>query len=113
MGKNPPPQDVRAQLGRIRSSPAFGGSPRLGRTLEFLVEEALAGRGERIDDYAVGVKGLGFPTDFAPAENPAVGILLRRTRRALRAYYEDLGGQDPIRIEIPAAGCTPAFSSNS
>jgi adenylate cyclase len=105
------PQEIRAQLHRIRSSSAFE-SHGLGRTLEFVVEEALAGRGDRIDDYSVGVKGLGFPPDFTPSTNPAVRVLLKYTRQALKAYYGDQGVKDPIRIEIPPGSCTPSFSPN-
>lgn len=113
MGKNTPPEEIRAQLGRIRCSPAFASSPHLGSTIEFLVEEALAGRGDSIDDYAVGVKGLGYPVGFAPSANPVVHVLLRRARRALTAYYADMGVRDPVRIEIPAGSATPRFSPNA
>ena len=112
MGKNTRPEEIRAQVDRIRTSPTFESSQRLGRALEYLVEEALAGRGDRIDDYSVGVKGLGFPADFAPSTNPAVRVLVRHTRRALRAYYGHMGLRDPIRIEIPPGSCTPTFSPN-
>ena len=105
------PQEIRAQLHRIRSSSAFE-SHGLGRALEYVVEEALAGRGDGIDDYAVGVKGLGFPPDFTPSTNPAVRVLLKYTRQALKAYYGDLGVKDPIRIEIPPGSFTPRFSAN-
>jgi hypothetical protein len=113
MRENLAPQEIRAQLDRIRSSPVFESSHGLGRALEFVVEETLAGRGDRIDDYSVGVKGLGFPPDFTPSTNPAVRVLLKYTRQALKAYYGDLGARDPIRIEIPLGSCTPTFSPNA
>ena len=49
-GSVPEPEAVRAQLERILASPHFAGTARSHRFLRFVVEEALAGRVERLKE---------------------------------------------------------------
>jgi hypothetical protein len=102
-------RDIRAQLGRILASPTFSNFPGLRPLLEFMVEETLAGRADRLNQHTIGVDGLGYPPDFEPSINPAVRLLSRLARRRLKTYYHKPGADDAIRIEIPAGSYTPAF----
>jgi len=55
---------VRAQLGRILASEYFVRSERLSRFLEFTVEQTLAGRGELLKEYPIGVEVFGRKDSF-------------------------------------------------
>src|SRR4051812_31614802 len=56
--------EVRAQLERIVASAEFTVPERARRMLRYVVEEALAGRGERIKAYTVAVEVLGRDEGF-------------------------------------------------
>ena len=49
------PEKARAQMERILASPTFGTAKSARRFLRYVVEETLAGRGDQIKEYAVGV----------------------------------------------------------
>ena len=108
----PTPQEIGDQLDRLLVSQEFRTSERLADFLRFIVEETLAGRAIEINQRTVGVKGLGYASNFDPQTNPAVRIQARRLRRALDQYYYNQGNKDPIRIYIPKGGYVPVFLPN-
>jgi hypothetical protein len=66
------------QLGRILASKAFRQSDRLKRFLTFIVEETIAGRGERLKEFVVGVEVFDKPEAFDPRNDPIVRVQARR-----------------------------------
>ena len=66
--------------------------------LEYLVNEALAGRGERLKAYNVALEVFDRPETFDPVVDPLVRIEAARLRDKLRQYYEADGQGDPVRI---------------
>ena len=63
------PMDVREQLERILASPDFAVSERDRKLLRYVVEEALAGRAERIKAYSIATEVFGRDAAFAIAPN--------------------------------------------
>ena len=98
---------IREQLVRILNSAPFHQSQRRQRFLEYIVNEALAGRGERLKAYNVALEVFDRPETFDPAIDPLVRIEAARLRDKLREYYEGDGQGDPIRIELPKGTYTP------
>src|SRR5262245_38357175 len=74
------------QLARILDSRAFRQADRLKRFLTFIVEETLAGRGERLKEFVVGVEVFGKPESFDPRNDPIVRVQARRLRSQLARY---------------------------
>jgi len=101
------------QLNRILSSPGFKGSRVLSGFLEFVTRETLAGRQQEIKEYSIGVHVLFKKMDFNPQLDSIVRIHAGRLRRALNEYYQILGNQDPIRIDIPKGCYIPVFDSQN
>ena len=58
------PEEIRAELDRILSSPDFSASKRRRGFLRFVVKEALAGRAEMIKEYTIAVTVFGRSKDF-------------------------------------------------
>ena len=108
-GSGPSADDVRAQLARLLASGAFPASVRRRRLLEYVVEETLAGRSDRLKAYALAVFGLGREAGFDPQGDPIVRLEASRLRRGLERYYLTDGRDDPIRITIPKGHYVPAF----
>ncbi len=98
---------IREQLGRILHSGQFAQSRRRQRFLEYVVTEALAGRGELLKGYNVGREVFDRPETFDPAIDPIVRIEAGRVREKLREYYGTDGQDDPIRIDLPKGTYTP------
>ena len=65
---------IRHQLDRILHSGPFHQSQRRQRFLEYLVDETLAGRGERLKGYNVALEVFGRPETFDPTVDPLVRI---------------------------------------
>lgn len=98
---------VRAQLHRILNSAPFQRSRRRQRFLEYIVNETLAGRGDRIKGYTIAVEVFERPSTFDPNIDPTVRIEAARLRDRLREYYEADGQGDPVRIELPKGSYAP------
>ena len=103
----PDQKAIREQLVRILNSGPFHQSQRRQRFLEYLVNETLAGRGERLKAYNVALEVFDRPETFDPVTDPLVRIEAARLREKLREYYGTDGQGDPIRIDLPKGTYTP------
>ena len=105
-------EEIRAELERILSSREFPGAGRAAAFLRYVVEETLAGRGNRIKGYSIAIEVFGRDETFTQ-DDPVVRIEAGRLRRSLERYYLVEGHRDPVRIDIPKGGYAPAFSWNA
>ena len=107
------PQAIRSQLGKILSSDAFIRSRRIQRFLEFIVEEALAGRADQLKEYGIGVAVFDKSDDFEPAVDPIVRNEARRLRLKLIEYYGQTQSRegDQVMIDIPKGAYVPVFAA--
>lgn len=100
---------IRREIERIAASGPFRRAPRLVEFLRFVVEETLAGRGEELKEYRVGVSVYRRPADFDPATDSVVRVEARRLRAALDRYETEASGRITISIRIPKGGYVPEF----
>jgi len=98
---------IREQLVRILNSGPFHQSHRRQRFLEYLVNESLAGRGERLKAYNVALEVFERPETFDPTVDPLVRIEAARLREKLREYYGTEGQSDAIHIDLPKGTYAP------
>ena len=75
--------DARAALRHVLQSLQFEASERNRRFLEYVVEETLAGRAERIKAYSIATVVFGRDANFDPQLDPVVRMEARRLRRSL------------------------------
>ena len=101
--------EITAQLNRIRSSADFDVPERARKFLSYVIEEAIAGRADRIKAYSIATVVFGRDPSFDAQNDPVVRIEAGRLRRALERYYLVAGRQDPIVITIPKGGYVPIF----
>jgi adenylate cyclase len=101
---------VREALERILGSPGFDASARNRRFLQYIVEETLAGRADRLKGLTIAIDVFGRdPGTFDAQHDPVVRISAAKLRRRLERYYLTAGREDPIRIDIPKGTYVPAF----
>ena len=104
------PDQIRTQLGRVLESALFSNSQRSSQFLQFVVNQSIEGRPEEIKESLIGIEVYGRdPSSFDPKTDSIVRAEASRLRAKLREYYEALGKDDPIRIELPKGSYTPLF----
>jgi TolB-like protein/Tfp pilus assembly protein PilF len=100
---------VLEQLNRIFVGRAFRQADRLKRFLKFVVDETIAGRGERLKEFVIGVEVFEKDETFDPRNDPIVRVQARRLRAQLARYYREEGHADEVLIELPKGGYAPVF----
>jgi tetratricopeptide (TPR) repeat protein len=100
---------IESQLEKILRSDIFTKADSLRRLLRFVVDETVAGRGEDIKEYSLGVSVLGKGDSFDPKADPIVRVQMRRLREHLARYYASDGRREPLIIDIPKGRYMPAF----
>jgi tetratricopeptide (TPR) repeat protein len=106
-------KEVSAALGRILATPAFVRSLRLAQFLQFAVKQRLSGRADSPKEFEVGVQVFGRPPDYDCRIDPVVRVQARLLRFKLHEYYETVGKNDPIRIELPKGVYLASFSDQT
>ena len=108
---DPRPEDVRAQVDEILSSPDFAQSDRLQKFLRFVVEETLAGRASTLKEYTIALEVFERDESFDPQTSSIVRVEASRLRSKLEKYNATAGRNDPIRIGLPPGSYVPAFQT--
>jgi TolB-like protein/Flp pilus assembly protein TadD len=100
---------VQQALDRILASATFQQVDRLKRFIGFIVSEALAGRGDQLKEYVIGVQVFGKEVSFDPRTDPIVRVQARRLRTRLARYYREEGQTAEVVIDLPKGGYVPVF----
>src|SRR5215472_2184572 len=106
-----PCESVRKELERVLASPGFVRNERLSRFLRFVVECQLEGREGELKEAVLGVEVFGRQPGFDPKQDSTVRTEAARLRARLAEYYAQEGSADPIIIDLPKGGYSPAFRS--
>ena len=100
---------IRGQLERLLASATFRQVDRLKRFLNFIVTEAVAGRGDQLKEYVIGVQVFDKESSFDPRADPIVRVQARRLRTRLMRYYREEARPDELIVELPKGGYAPTF----
>ena len=100
---------IESHLEKIQRSGVFSTADSLRRLLRFVVLETIAGRGDDVKEYSLGVSVLGKGDSFDPKADPIVRVQMRRLREHLARYYAADGRSDPLIIDIPKGRYVPVF----
>jgi len=95
-------------LDRILRSSGFQNSGRRAQLLRYLVERTLAGEGDAISEYGIGVDVFGKPPSFDPRLESIVRTEFSRLRQKLADYYA-AGSTGEVVIAFPPRSYVPAF----
>ena len=104
---------IRDQLSAVLDSVMFAHAERLGRFLRFVVDETLAGRADRLNQFAIAIDVFDRDETFDPAIDAIVRVEAGRLRSKLLEYYDELGRDDAIRIELPKRSYVATFRRRS
>ena len=100
----PTADDVRHQLDRLLASSGFANAGRMSRFLKFVVEKTLAGEGERLKEYVIGIEVFDRDASYDPRLDSIVRVEAARLRTKLAEYYAGEGRGDPVVLSLPKGG---------
>ena len=100
---------VRCELERLLTSPSLRDSDYLKRFLRYIVEHTLAGEGDALKEYRLGVEVFDRDASFDPKIDPVVRMTARRLRAKLTEHYENGGLGATLRIEVPKGRYAACF----
>jgi TolB-like protein len=107
----PTPDAVRGELERILASEPFANAGRLSRLLRYVVERTLAGEGDQLKEYVLGLEVFDRDERYDPRLDSIVRVEARRLRAKLDEYYRNGGAGDPLIISLPKGGYVPIFGA--
>ncbi len=110
----PTAEETRNQVQKILNSTTFSRADRLKRFLDYIVEESLADRADRIKGYSIAIEVFDRAPDFDPQNDPIVRVEASRLRKKLAIYYKEEGKLDSVFIGLPKGAYIPeiVFSEN-
>jgi TolB-like protein len=100
----PTSDQVRGQLDRLLASSVFANAGRMSRFLKFVVEQTLAGDGERLKEYVIGVEVFDRDAGYDPRIDAIVRVEAARLRSKLAEYYAGEGRSDAVVLSLPKGG---------
>jgi adenylate cyclase len=110
---DPTAEEVRAELKRILASEGFANADRMSAFLRYVVDRALAGEGDKVKEYAIGVDVFGRDANYDPRLDSIVRVEARRLRSKLEEYYARAGSVDPVTIVLRRGGYLPVFETKA
>jgi TolB-like protein len=105
-------QEIRTEVARVLESSPFVNSDRLARFLRFTVDAAIAGQGDSLKEYLIGVEVYDRKPPYHPSQDSIVRTEARRLRSKLKEYYEGEGKDDPVFIYFRPGSYLPVFRRN-
>src|SRR5256885_951039 len=102
--------DERWQLvHRIVSSPPFQKSGRLRDLLQYITEQTIRGYAHELTEQHIGEAIFHKPLGYSPLEDSSVRVHARQLRLKLHEYFDGVGRNEPLIIEIPKGSYAPSF----
>ena len=105
-----PTTDDRWQLvQRIVSSPPFHKSGRLRDLLLYITEQTIRGLAHELTEQHIGEAVFHKATGYSPLEDSSVRVHARQLRLKLHEYFDGLGREEALVVEIPKGAYAPIF----
>src|SRR5687768_11027639 len=101
---------VRAELERVLRSAGFRRADRSSALLRYVVEQTLAGRGDQLKEYTLGVEVFGRGAAFDQRTDPIVRAEAARLRDRLTRFYASDAPDTLVVIELPKGSYVPRFT---
>ena len=100
---------ARSELERLLTSASLRDSEILKRFLQYIVKQTLAGKGDQLKEYRLGLDVFDRSASFDPRLDPVVRVTARRLRAKLREHYENDGRSALVRIDVPKGSYATYF----
>ena len=96
---------------RIVSSPPFQKSGRLRDLLQYLAAQTIHGCAYELTEQHIGETLFHKPAGYSPLEDSSVRVHVRQLRLKLHEYFDGVGREEKLIVEIPRGSYAPTFRS--
>ncbi len=110
IGLAPTHAEIRAQLKKILTSPAFNGAEILKSFLGFVGGKSLEGPEGEVKEYTNATEVFGRSDNYDPRIDSLVRVHAARLRSKLEEYYTSEGKSDHVYVSLPKGHYVPAFA---
>jgi hypothetical protein len=101
---------LRAHVKEIAASKGFRGSDRCARFLQYIVEQAIAGRAGALKERVIGVEVFGRPSDYDTSQDAIVRVTASDLRKRLLRHYGKSGSHSRFQIHLPVGSYIPEIA---
>lgn len=98
------------QINRVVSSPVLQSSEALCSLLKFLARNSIATPEVPVKEYQIATELFGRPASFDPRLDSAVRVQMSRLRVKLNEYYNTVGREDLMVVQIPKGSHAVTFT---
>jgi hypothetical protein len=103
-------EEARTEVERLLTDPRFHGTERAKKILRYIAERCFEGESDGVKAYAIALDVLNRPSRFDSTSDPIVRIEVSRLRGALSNYYEIVGPELDVVVQIPIGRYVAIFS---
>jgi hypothetical protein len=96
-------------LQEVIASPYFCNSKRYPALLQYIVENTLAGKSDRLKERTLGIEVFDRPSTYDTNAEAVVRFTAGEVRKRLLLYYNERGRNSGIRISLPVGSYIPEF----
>jgi hypothetical protein len=100
---------VLRELREVISSPYFCNSKRYPALLQYIVENTLAGKSDRLKERTLGIEVFDRPSTYDTNAEAVVRFTAGEVRKRLLLHYNERGQNSGIRISLPVGSYIPEF----
>jgi hypothetical protein len=100
---------VLRELQEVIASPYFCNSKRYPALLQYIVENTLAGKSDRLKERTLGVEVFDRPSTYDTNAEAVVRFTAGEVRKRLMLYYTERGRNSSVRISLPVGSYIPEF----
>src|SRR5215813_1707380 len=97
------------EIEKLVNSHILHGSESLCKLLRYLADQALNHPGTSVKEYQIATELFGRPANFDPHMDATVRVQAGRLRMKLAEYYNSVGAQDSIVVELPKGSYALSF----
>src|SRR5215813_10853452 len=97
------------EIEKLVNSHILHGSESLCKLLKYLAEQALNHPGTSVKECQIATELFGRPAHFDPHTDATVRVQAGRLRIKLAEYYNSIGAQDSIVVELPKGSYALCF----
>jgi TolB-like protein len=105
----PSRDEVVRQLDRLLASEAFANTERGRRFLRYVVDRTLAGEGDQLKEFVIGVDVFDRGDEYDPRIDSIVRVEAGRLRSKLDHYYSRATDDDSVVIRMARGSYVPSF----
>ena len=100
---------IRAQVERMAVSPLFAQGERMVALLRYLVDAAIAGTADDLNQYRIAIDVMRRDARFDPAIDSIVRVEMGRLRSKIVEFYATEGAADEVRLALPKGRYRPSI----